>query len=112
MMPVILHLCRTCVDAFANVKDRHGREVKMLGLKDCYPANHCWMMLLLRTSELRRPDAMSIKSKDVGLQPLWPSLFWLLLLQESAPFLRVLGSYPMELELGSLDSNKAFEAIT
>jgi len=33
-------------------------------------------------------------------------------LQESAPFLRVLGSYPMELELGSLDSNKAFEATT
>jgi arogenate/prephenate dehydratase len=25
-------------------------------------------------------------------------------LQESAPFLRVLGSYPMELELGSVDS--------
>lgn len=30
----------------------------------------------------------------------------LLCLQESAPFLRVLGSYPMDLELGVVDSDK------
>lgn len=30
-------------------------------------------------------------------------------LQESAPFLRVLGSYPMDLELGVVDSDKPFE---
>lgn len=28
------------------------------------------------------------------------------LLQESAPFLRVLGSYPMDLELGVVDSDR------
>ncbi|KAF8071048.1 ADT2 [Scenedesmus sp. PABB004] len=33
-------------------------------------------------------------------------------LQESAPFMRVLGSYPMELELGRLDSNTPFDSIT
>lgn len=32
-------------------------------------------------------------------------------LQESAPFLRVLGSYPMDLELGMLDSNTPFQQI-
>lgn len=32
-------------------------------------------------------------------------------LQESAPFLRVLGSFPMELELGGLDSNTPFDSI-
>eukprot|EP00878_Enallax_costatus_P036617 GHUV01041139.1.p1 GENE.GHUV01041139.1~~GHUV01041139.1.p1 ORF type:complete len:322 (+),score=92.86 GHUV01041139.1:213-1178(+) len=32
-------------------------------------------------------------------------------LQESAPFMRVLGSYPMELELGGLDSNTPFDSI-
>ncbi len=33
--------------------------------------------------------------------------------QESAPFLRVLGSYPMDLELGVVDSDKppGFEAV-
>jgi hypothetical protein len=29
--------------------------------------------------------------------------------QESAPFLRVLGSYPMDLELGVVDSDKPFD---
>lgn len=33
-------------------------------------------------------------------------------LQESAPFMRVLGSYPMELELGGLDSNTPFDSIS
>lgn len=33
-------------------------------------------------------------------------------LQESAPFMRVLGSYPMELALGSLDSNTPFDSIS
>jgi arogenate/prephenate dehydratase len=33
-------------------------------------------------------------------------------LQESAPFMRVLGSYPMELQLGSLDSNTPFDSIS
>jgi hypothetical protein len=32
-------------------------------------------------------------------------------LQESAPFMRVLGSYPMELQLGGLDSNTPFDSI-
>jgi hypothetical protein len=32
-------------------------------------------------------------------------------LQESAPFMRVLGSYPMETDLGRLDSNTPFDSI-
>lgn len=32
-------------------------------------------------------------------------------LQESAPFMRVLGSYPMETALGGLDSNTPFDSI-
>jgi hypothetical protein len=32
-------------------------------------------------------------------------------LQESAPFMRVLGSYPMETDLGGLDSNTPFDSI-
>ena len=35
----------------------------------------------------------------------------LLVLQESAPFMRVLGSYPMETALGGLDSNTPFDSI-
>lgn len=31
--------------------------------------------------------------------------------QESAPFMRVLGSYPMETSLGGLDSNTPFDSI-
>lgn len=31
--------------------------------------------------------------------------------QESAPFMRVLGSYPMETDLGRLDSNTPFDSI-
>jgi hypothetical protein len=31
--------------------------------------------------------------------------------QEIAPFLRVLGSYPMEVELGGVDSNTPFQQI-
>jgi hypothetical protein len=33
------------------------------------------------------------------------------LLQESAPFMRVLGSFPMETQLGGLDSNTPFDSI-
>eukprot|EP00882_Tetradesmus_deserticola_P017164 GHRQ01018371.1.p2 GENE.GHRQ01018371.1~~GHRQ01018371.1.p2 ORF type:complete len:122 (-),score=11.40 GHRQ01018371.1:695-1060(-) len=36
---------------------------------------------------------------------------WPACLQESAPFMRVLGSYPMELQLGGLDSNTPFDSI-
>jgi hypothetical protein len=40
---------------------------------------------------------------------LLPNPLWCV--QESAPFMRVLGSYPMETDLGRLDSNTPFDSI-
>lgn len=65
----------------------------------------CWFEVALVCLHVLQP----VPAITPPLPP--PAFVCCLSAQESAPFMRVLGSYPMETDLGGLDSNTPFDSI-